>query len=203
MSVCTLWFIYFCLLFRVGKQCAVAFRRLLQLAVKWRLAGCSNNKVDLTRWLRAEETHVPCSSHATDLSKVLSFRASVAFYFFYLAFFFFVSRSRAHVVPSFRLSLGRNSGHAMCQLGNRGTVVQFSQPIWGHVPALPYASVLWFKKSRESGKLEIWREGLFFLSLFLQSHLTGGNHSTRLNLKKRLTPLTVRHLDWNLLLPAG
>lgn len=56
---------------------------------------------------------------------------SFARFFFFSPFFFFVSHSRAHVVPSFRLSLGRNSGHAMCQLGNRGTLVQFSQPIWG------------------------------------------------------------------------
>lgn len=82
-------FFFLCLLFEVGKQCAVAFRRLLQLAMKWRLAGCSNNKVDLTRSLRAEATHVPCSSHATDLSKGLSFRASPAFFFFPFGFFFF------------------------------------------------------------------------------------------------------------------
>lgn len=50
--------ILFCLLFKLWKHCAMTFRSLLQLAVKWRLAGCRNNKVHLTRLLPAETSCV-------------------------------------------------------------------------------------------------------------------------------------------------
>lgn len=111
--------ISFCLLFKLRKQRAMAFRSLLQLAVKWRLAGCSNNKVTSNKIATGggERRSVfwPCHwpVKSTELQSFAHFL------------------SPAHVVPSSRLSLGRKLGHAMCQLGNRGTAVKFSQPIWG------------------------------------------------------------------------
>lgn len=198
-----------CLLFKVGKQCAVAFRRLLQLAVKWRLAGCSNNKVDLTRWLQAEATHVPCSSHATDLSKVLSLRALPGFFFF----FFYVLRSRAHVVPSFHLSLGRNSGHAMCQLGNRGTAVQFSQPIWQSRHFVPQVMCQHFltllssdlKRAKKVANLRYDKRDFSFVLFFfnLTSLVELATHGKSKNTKKDWPLWPWDALDWNLLQPAG
>lgn len=65
--------------------------------------GSTENKVLLMR-------RSPCvcesAGVSSDLSGVLHFIALTAL-------------SWAHVVPSFRLSLGRKLGHAMCQLGNK------------------------------------------------------------------------------------
>lgn len=108
-----------------------------------------------------------CLCDATDLSRVLHFAASPIF-------------SWAHVVPSFCLSPGRKLGHAMCQLGNRGTVVLYCSEDFsanlrksaliavGHLPAFLYFyPLIWRALSSYTS-----REAM--MSLF--SHLTGQNH---------------------------
>lgn len=203
VCVGTLWFIIIiiffllCLLFEVGKQCAVAFRRLLQLAMKWRLAGCSNNKVDLTRSLRAEATHVPCSSHATDLSKGLSFRASPAFFFFFLSVSFFFSLPS--LFPSTCCAL--LSLISWQELGSRHVPIREQRYCGallsanlrksalcatGHVPALLALLFSDLKRERRKRANLRYDKGDFFFDLTQQIS------------KKGVTPLTVRSLGLKL-----
>lgn len=113
--------ILFCFAFQTLQTLCNDTQKDVAIACKMK-TGCRNNKVLLMRW--------PLAETSCDLSRVLDLVASPIL-------------SRAHVVPSFRLSLGRKLGHAVCQLGNRGTVVEdFSANLRktaliavGHLPA--------------------------------------------------------------------
>lgn len=153
--------------------------------------------MDLTRWLRAEAAHVPCSSHATDLSKVLSFRASTAFLFlFYFAFFFFFPRFPFPSTCCALLSL-----ISWQELGSRHVPIREQRYcgevlsanlresalcVTGHVPALPTLLSSDLKRAEEVANLRYDKRDFFFLSPFLQSHLACGNHSTwKISKKKK------------------
>lgn len=158
---------------------AMAFRSLLQLAVKWRLAGCSNNKVTSNKIATGggERRSVFWPCHWPVKSTGLQ------------SFAHFLSR--AHVVPSSRLSLGRKLGHAMCQLGNRGTVAKISQPIWGSQHLVlrvicqpPCAAILW---SENTFPKSAHFKGRYDEKDLLISRLAGQTHHThaRQTTKKR------------------
>lgn len=145
-------------------------RSLLQLAVKWRLAGCSHNKVTSNKIATGggERRSVfwPCHwpVKSTELQSFAHFL------------------SRAHIVPSSHLSLGGKLGHAMCQLGNRGTAVKFSQPIWGsqhlvlRVICQPScAAILW---SENTFPKSAHFKGRYDEKDLLISRLTGQTHHT-------------------------
>lgn len=201
--------VLFCLLFKLRKQRAMAFRSLLQLAVKWRLAGCSNNKVTSNKIATGggERRSVfwPCHwpVKSTELQSFAHFL------------------SRAHVVPSSRLSLGRKLGHAMCQLGNRGTAVKFSQPIWGsqhlelRVICQPScAAILWsentFPKSAHfKGRYD--EKDLLISRLAGQTHHTHARQTSKKKggqtflevFHKKIAPRLLQALDGDLFEPYG
>lgn len=126
--------IRFCLLFNFANTWQLHLRKVAAIGYKMK-TGCRNNEVFLMRWPLAETTPT-CQDYCAPQHHVFC--------------------SWAHVVPAFRSSLGRKLGHAMRQLGNRGTVVEvFAANLkksafiaMGHLPGFLF---LWSEEHSPTG----------------------------------------------------